>query len=130
MKLHSETARNKERTNDQGAISILVLTGVMGLLSFLFFAGFVIQNLFTAHHLNNAADLVALGSAKTLVSSPDQACVVASDLSQANEVVLTECEVSDDVVQIQVSTNSTSANWLANWTTIGRARAGIEYLYK
>lgn len=122
--------RNEGLRNDQGNISILVLIGIMGLLSFLFGAGFLIQTAISAHKLNNTADLAALAAAKTLISQPDQACVIAADIATENKSVLSNCEVNDDEVNIRVSAKPKLPFWLQKWSSIGRSRAGIDYSYE
>lgn len=116
--------------NDSGGITVLVLVAILALLTFLSFAGFVVNSYLTANRLNQAADRVALAAARQLIDNPDSACIEGSEIAQSNGVELVICETEDDELTIKVKSDSAIQNWLDRWPNIGMARAGIDYQYE
>lgn len=117
------------QTDDDGGITLIVLTLCVALLSFTSLIGFGINGLITSNRLNNTADRVALGAATQLVSNPENTCILAKELATTNEVELLECLVKDDEVTIRVGSKSEIQQWLSKWQKIGWARAGVDYIY-
>lgn len=116
-------------TNEEGGITVIVISLCIALLSCISLLGFAVNRLITANRLNNSADRVALGAATQLVSSPENSCAIAGQLALNNQVELVQCQVNDDEVMIKVATDSLIQSWLDIWWQIGQARAGVDYIY-
>lgn len=119
-----------KQKNDQGSISLLILTISLGLLTLAYSIGFGLSIFNSATKLNNAADRVALAAATTLITNVDLACLTADEMAQKNNVQLITCKVEEDSVTVRVASTERGQFLFDNWNRIGVSRAGIDFAYE
>jgi secretion/DNA translocation related TadE-like protein len=111
-----------KRRDDRGAATVLVLA-MAGVLVLLGAALTVVTAMVAAHRAaQSAADLAALAGARGVAEGRD-GCAAAAEVAEANHVRLTECAVTDHVVDVSVE--APGPRWLGQPADLGaRSRAG------
>ena len=110
------------RPGASGSVSLLVVA-VVGVLLLMGAALGVVTAMVHSHRVaQSAADLAALGGARTLAQGGD-ACATAAAIAAANGAGLTGCEVAGRDVTVEVV--APGPHWLGQAADLtGRSRAG------
>ena len=89
-------------TGERGSAGLLGLLGAASAVGAAALAAAVVSAALTHTRVDSAADLVALGTAATVLTDPDP-CRAAGELAAANGVDLTGCHLTGLVVTIEVA---------------------------
>lgn len=114
------------RIDDQGGISLLLLTVVIitFLIStpLLFLGGAFCKQV----SLSNSADLVAIGAATQFLADQPKPCEVAKKIAKQNYVELVECQDQDLSVAVKVAVSAPNfIKRIGVATLTARAKAGL-----
>lgn len=108
--------------SEVGAATVLALAWILVLAAMAWAGMLIAAAAARQHHVDGAADVVAVSAASRLQRG-DDACAVASDFASRNEVVLRLCRVDGDDVVIAVS-DRISVGFGIRRDLVGQARAG------
>ncbi len=116
-----------ERERGSGTV---IAVGVAGLIASLLVLGLLLAGAVLAvHRARSAADLAAIGAARTVLLGGDQAraCREADSLVRANDAQMDSCSVRGDDVTVDASVQLPSAlRPLGHTRATARAKAGPE----